>query len=374
MKTPRKNEIRILFFIGHLSVGGKERRLVELLSYLRRYKNHELLVVTTESDVEFSKFLELDIKKITLKKSKIISKFNYFFDFNKVLKNFKPHIVHTWGSMQTLYSLPTVMYSEIKLINGQITSAPPHVPLKEQLINSINFLYSDLILSNSKAGIEAFKPPKSKARVIYNGLNLSRFENLPDISLIKEKYRIKTRYLIVMVANFTPNKDYLRFFRIANLLCKERNDVTCMGVGYFEKDSELVSGCRKIIGTNKNLIIHPQITDVEALINACDIGILFSPNGEGISNAIIEYMALGKPVIANDAGGTKEIINHNENGYLIRNQSEEDIKDLLLNLLDNEKERISFGLASRMRIERDFSLSMMGNAFSDIYQEILNHH
>src|SRR5690606_41032449 len=110
----------------------------------------------------------------------------------------------------------------------------------------------------------------SDLRVIYNGLNLSRFENLPDISLIKEKYRIKTRYLIVMVANFTPNKDYLRFFRIANLLCKERNDVTCMGVGYFEKDSELVSGCRKIIGTNKNLIIHPQITDVEALINACD--------------------------------------------------------------------------------------------------------
>src|SRR5690606_34089638 len=153
--------------------------------------------------------------------------------------------------------------------------------------------------------------PKSKARGIYNGLNLSRFENLPDISLIKEKYRIKTRYLIAMVANFTPNKDYLRFYRIANLLCKERNDVTCMGVGYFEQDSELVSACRKIIGTYKNTIIYPHITEVEGLINTWDRRILFTPNGEGISNAIIENMVLGKPVIANHAGATMEIINHN---------------------------------------------------------------
>ena len=44
---------------------------------------------------------------------------------------------------------------------------------------------------------------------------------------------------------------------------------------------------------------------------------LLSTFTEGISNSIMEYMALGKPVIATDGGGTKEIVDDGETGFLI---------------------------------------------------------
>ena len=56
---------------------------------------------------------------------------------------------------------------------------------------------------------------------------------------------------------------------------------------------------------------------VESIINIFDIGVLCSCYGEGISNTIMEYMALGKPVIATDCGGNKEIVVHNVTGFLI---------------------------------------------------------
>ena len=115
-------------------------------------------------------------------------------------------------------------------------------------------------------------------------------------------------------------------------------------------------------------------THVESLINAADIGVLFSNkkvHGEGISNALIEYMALGKPVIANDAGGTKEIIENEINGYLLNDESEEEIANLINNLLNDPRKMEIMGKNSKERIYKDFTLERMGTAFEKIYQETL---
>src|SRR5690606_25465743 len=104
------------------------------------------------------------------------------------------------------------------------------------------------------------------------------------------------------------------------------------------------------------------------------IGMLFSNktvHGEGISNSIMEYMALSKPVIANDAGGTLEILRHNENGYLINKQTEDEIVKLIISLLDDKSKCDAFGQASRQIIEESFSLNKMGNAFEEVYRELL---
>src|SRR5690554_216851 len=182
-KASNRKRIRILFFIGYLGTGGKERRLVELLGYLRNKGGYDLLVVTTKDGVELPKFHNLNIEMVVLKKVPLISKANYFFHFYKLLKKFNPDIIHTWGRMQTLYALPSAMITGTKLINGQITSAPPRLSKIDALIDKINFHYSDLVLSNSQAGIAVFNPPQDKALVIYNGIDLGRFENLPNASI-----------------------------------------------------------------------------------------------------------------------------------------------------------------------------------------------
>ncbi|HLW32665.1 MAG TPA: glycosyltransferase [Aequorivita sp.] len=372
----KKSKIRIFFFIGYLGTGGKERRLIELLGYLNNKRKYELLLVTTKEGVELPKFFDLDIKMVVLKKNIMISKLNYFFHFYQLMKKFDPDIIHTWGRMQTLYALPAVVIGKKKLINGQITSAPPNVSFMDSLIDKINFRYSDVVLSNSKAGIEVFNPPKKKAGVIYNGLDLDRFQNLPNSSEIKKQYQINTPYLVLMIANFTPNKDYERFFKAGQILTEKRKDVTWMGVGDFEEESNLVKSCRHIIGDNALLRIHQRITEVEALVNACDIGVLLSNtavHGEGVSNSIIEYMALAKPVVANDAGGTREVVINEQTGFLVHNETMTQVVARFNHLLDHHELRLSMGLRGQKKIYCEFSLNKMGVEFESLYNNILKH-
>ncbi|PTX14987.1 glycosyltransferase involved in cell wall biosynthesis [Pontibacter mucosus] len=363
-----KNRIRVLFFIGNLQTGGKERRLLELLTYLKRQDKYEMLLIMTKEDIFYPEFHHLGIPY------KVIGQPRYtvFSSFLKECQQFKPHVIHTWGRMQTLYSLPAALWQRIPIINNQITSAPPYFNLWswEGLVDKLNFCFSDFILSNSAAGIESFRPPLHKSQVIYNGVSMSRFENLPDALLVKQKYNITTPYTVVMSASFSPNKDYGLFYRIADHITRQRDDITFIGVGQSHDDLNF-SRYQEMI-KNKPLIKLPgRIDDVEALVNASDIGVLFSPNGEGISNSIIEYMALSKPVIANDTGGNKELVRHNENGYLVKDLPHTDIAQIIMDLIDNPAKRKKLGARSREIIVDNFSISKMGESFERIYSEVL---
>lgn len=371
------NKIRILFFIGKLGAGGKERRLIELLTYLKEKGGYELMLVLTKNIIHYPYFFKLGIPYKIIEKNRAGNGVTVFFKFYQLCKQFVPHLIHTWGGMQTFYSLPSVIGQKIPLINSQISSAPPKLKRwsVSQLINRINFRFSKVILSNSQAGVDAFKPPVKKIKVIYNGMNMVRFASLPDAEKIKSRYGITTPYAVVMVANFTPNKDYNLFYKIAERVIEIREDITFVGVGgYSPDDAPDDTEYRRILNLsagNPKIIFTGKINDVEAVVNACDIGVLFSPNGEGISNAILEYMALGKPVIANAAGGTKEIVHHKKNGYLIQSETEEEIAALITGLITDQEKIGSFGKESKRIIAETFTLNKMGREFERVYKEVM---
>jgi glycosyltransferase involved in cell wall biosynthesis len=228
-----------------------------------------------------------------------------------------------------------------------------------------------VILSNSKAGIESFNPPIQKSRVIYNGINPSRLSNLPPSGQMKSKYKITTPFTVVMAASFTDNKDYDTFFDLADKITRDRDDITFIGIGRYEKDDPKYERIFRLSKNHPRILFPGRIEEVEALVNACDIGVLFSPHGEGLSNAILEYMALGKPVIANAAGGTKELVQHNKNGYLITNQSIDEMAHLILNLLDDKEKYQAFAQTSRNIIRELFALDKMGKSFEQVYHSAL---
>src|SRR5687767_5657748 len=162
-------KIRILFFIGSFKGGGKERRLVELLSYLSNTNRYELMVVVTDPIVDYSALYRLDITYQVISKKWKRNDPTIFYRFYKICDQFKPHLIHTWGRIQSFYALPAVIHQGIPLVNGQITSAPPHAARWsfKRIVDRINFNFSTVILSNSRAGIKAFMPPMKKTKVIY---------------------------------------------------------------------------------------------------------------------------------------------------------------------------------------------------------------
>ncbi|MBO9200511.1 MULTISPECIES: glycosyltransferase family 4 protein [Niastella] len=366
---------RILFFIGSLKGGGKERRLIELLTYLQSKEQYDLMVVVTDPMIEYPSFYKLNVNYQVIRKSWKKHDLSVFYKFYKKCKQFNPDIIHTWGRMQSFFALPAAIGQGIPLVNSQITGAPTDVTRWSinGVIDLINFSVSNTIISNSQAGLNAFKPPAKKTKVIYNGINLNRFQNLCSPESIKLKYGIKTPYAVIMVASFSNKKDYPLFFRLAEQIIQTRDDITFVAVG----DGNNLSDVERAGGLairSPRIILTGRISDVEALVNSCTVGVLFSNkiSGEGISNSIIEYMSLSKPVIANEVGGTKELVHHGKNGYLVGQQTEKEIIELITGLIDDPEKCSAFGKAGRRIIETSFALERMGKAFAQTYQDVLS--
>jgi glycosyltransferase involved in cell wall biosynthesis len=116
------------------------------------------------------------------------------------------------------------------------------------------------------------------------------------------------------------------------------------------------------------VIFTGKVTNVEELINACDFGFLLT-YCEGIPNTLMEFMALKKPVIATNGGGTNELVAHNESGFLIENNDLDEIVEKTNYLLNNEDIRLQMGENGYQIILKEFSLEKMGESFLKVYNE-----
>lgn len=364
---------KILFFLESFNAGGKERRAVELLHYLKRNTDFEIQIAITEEEIHYKDLLDLDILIIILKRKLLRKDPAIFFKFYYLVKQFKPDIIHTWGAMTTLYAIPSAKIFNIHLINGQIGNSFS----KKNRSNFLNFIwsinrkFSSKIISNSYAGLKAYDVRLRNGVVIYNGIRLERFNGLNERNLVKSKFKINTPFTIIMVASFGKYKDYDLFFKVAKKLCNIRKDVTFVAIGDGESRNKFVDLVKN--ESLERVLFTGRIANVEELINASDIGVLFSnlQTGEGISNTIMEYMALSKPVIATDAGGTNELILNDRAGFLVNNNIDT-ISEIIMNLLDYPNLRRQMGKEGRLIIENHFTLDKMGEQFVLQYNKYFN--
>jgi glycosyltransferase involved in cell wall biosynthesis len=89
---------------------------------------------------------------------------------------------------------------------------------------------------------------------------------------------------------------------------------------------------------------------------------------EGMSNALLEALASGLPVIATDTGGSKELVIDGENGFIVKMKSAEDIAEKLERLINDETLRIRFGQASRKCAE-EMSWKNVAEKYVELYQK-----
>ncbi len=358
--------MKILFFIEAFGFGGKERRLMELIHYLRHNTDFELAMVLTESRIHFEMIHELKVPVKIISRKGLKRDPRVFREFRKFCQDFQPDIIHTWGFMTTFYAIPAKLMLRIPLISSMITVARREFSVisLNNLFFKISCSFSDAIISNSEAGLHAFKIKSKKAKVIYNGVRFERFQQAFNWKEIRNSLGIKTSFVVVMVATFSRFKDYDLFLNVAKEINKSRKDITFLGVG---GGPELIRITDRMKNENiENVVLTGRRSDVEQIIAASDVGLLCTFS-EGISNSIIEYMALGKPVIVTDLkGGSKELVINGETGFC----TERDILkvvDLINELIDDQVLRNSMGKKGKERITRFFSIKRMGEEFVDLY-------
>jgi len=358
--------MKILFFIDSLHSGGKERRLVELIKGLKNiHPQIEMELVLTKVNVHYDEIFETGIKihytiRKLYKKDPLI-----FLKFYKIAKAFKPDIIHVWGNMVAIYAIPTKVWLRIPMVNNQITE----VPLKIQkgiLSHRLSFRFSDRIISNSKAGLYVFNAPKNKSNCIYNGFDFNRIQNLEPVALVKKRYNLNSKIVIGMFASFSNMKDYSSYIDAAIKLSILYENIIFIAVGSGNSKGyeEMVP-----LDLKDRILFLGQQNNVESIMNCCDIGVLASFT-EGISNAILELMALGKPVVVSGGGGSSELVINGKNGFLIPSKDSDLLAQKIGLLLNDDKVRIEMGINAKQSVANNFSIDLMIRKFYNEYKQL----
>ena len=112
------------------------------------------------------------------------------------------------------------------------------------------------------------------------------------------------------------------------------------------------------------------VPDGRAILAAADVCLTLSER-EGISNTVMEAMALGLPVIATAVGGTPEVVDEGITGYLVGAGDTAAVAEILGRLLTDPGGCLRMGEWGRRRIGENFSVERMVRAYADLYRELI---
>jgi glycosyltransferase involved in cell wall biosynthesis len=365
--------MKILFLIDSLRSGGKERRLVGLLKGLKEYPDIRCEIAVMSKDVYFKEVFEQGMKIHYLirkgrKDPRII------FILNRLCKTFQPDILHTWGYFAAMVALPVVIRRNVKFVNGFITYALSIKPFgKLWFGEKLTFPFSNVVLANSMAGLKTHNlTPSDKNVCITNGFDFARLDHIIDKEVMRKKFGIQTKYIVGMIANFRPAKDYATYIKAAEKILSKRKDVTflCVGAGGHLEESKRLVGEQY----SDNIKFLGEQPSIESIANILDVGVLacnIKGHAEGMSNSIMEYMALGKPVVASESGGNRELVAHGETGLIVQPFNVEEMACRIEELLDDENLNKKMGNAGRKRIENEFDMKKVTSAYVNLYRNVL---
>jgi glycosyltransferase involved in cell wall biosynthesis len=107
--------------------------------------------------------------------------------------------------------------------------------------------------------------------------------------------------------------------------------------------------------------------NIEEIVEGFDIGVL-ATFVEGLSNSIMEYMALKRPVVATDRGGTPELVIDGDTGFLVPPANADALAEKIECLLDNPAIAKRMGEAGEARLRREFSITRMVEGTKRLYK------
>lgn len=357
----------ILLLLDGLPAGGLERQIVELLKGMRERRQFKILLGVLVKGGEREKEAQRYADFVVPIRQQASLDLTLAFSLVRHISKYKIDCLHSFGSIADISAVFAGKMKRIPIINGSVRSAPPKLYGRYKICRWC-MPFATWIVANSYAGLKAFGVDHLRnTSVIYNGIGMERFRDV-------ESQPRRDGLELCMVANFTAKKDQEALIRCLPSIQSHYPAARLTLVGRGErKQTELEQLIQSLRLTNTIELVtrtdHP-----ESYIKRSDICFLLTNSnihGEGIANAIMEYMALAKPVIATNCGGNNELIENGRTGLMVSDHKPETIVKAIGCLLANQEMARRMGEYGKIRLEREFSLDRMVQEYDRLYTRIL---
>jgi glycosyltransferase involved in cell wall biosynthesis len=233
--------------------------------------------------------------------------------------------------------------------------------------------HSDLGLCVSRAVqevvVDGYHVAPDRARVIHNGIPLDPIRNVaPDTSArIRQALNISAATpVITMVARMHPVKGHRSMIHIMSLIAAAHPEALLVLAG----DGPERAACEALVDRldlRKQVRFLGQRSDIPELLAASDLVVMPSQS-EGLGLAAIEALAAGRPVIAFDSGGLRDVVTDGSDGRLVPPGDIKAFAAAVIELLEDPRLRAELGQHGVISAER-FSLDNHIRQLLDCYRE-----
>jgi glycosyltransferase involved in cell wall biosynthesis len=254
--------------------------------------------------------------------------------------------------------------------------------LSPRILRDVRFAgrLAHAIVANSEAVAESVRSlegdPGKKLRVIPNGIVIPEPITPAERAEARRRFGLKPEDLaICYLSHFRDGKGHLYLPEFAERVLREVPQVRFLLAGDMEnnrvyrRNAESFRSSVAAMGLEQHFRCLGIIDESRDLLAATDVSLNLS-DVEGMSNSLMESMALGVPVVATDAGGAREMITDGIEGAVVPRGEIAAAASRLVALATDPGARARAGEAGRARIAREFSIERMVDAYARLYEEL----
>lgn len=196
---------------------------------------------------------------------------------------------------------------------------------------------------------------QEKIVVIHNGKDLRKYQPHKSYCEVREELGVHEKTVLLCVSSqLTKTKGHKYLLEAFSIVKKRYEDIKLIVIGQGPLREELEEKV-KMLGLDDSVIFLGHRNDINRVVDAADIAVLPSLE-EGFPNTIVEYMALGKPVVATNIAGIPEVVVDQETGFLVPPADSEKLAEALERLMKDKEVRDKMGRKGRERTERSFNI------------------
>lgn len=366
----------VLWIVDHLGydgiMHGAGKYYLNTIPYFDKNKFNVTLCVIRRKDHLTKLFEEAAINIKHLDRGKLDPR--ALFDLFRMIRIGNIHLIHCHGYgsdnfgrvLGKLLRIPTIVHAHDDNSN---------YPLHQKLADFFLIPFTNKAIAVSETVKESCilkrRINRNNLSVLHNGIQLENFITLERDLIQKEKMRLNIKpgsKIIGTVARLRKEKGIKYLIQSVPKILNLFPDTVFFIAGDGPLRSEL-ENLTKDLGIESRIIFAGFCNDIPAVLSIIDIFVAPSLT-EGSPLGILEAMAMGKPIVASNVGGVKEILKDNETGLLVPPKNPEALAEKIIYLLKNGNESKSLVQKASEEIKR-YDINSYIKKLEDFYLELL---